>query len=346
MSACEPSPKRARWSNDGQRDESTKNAQEDALAPPALMRAASALTATDQTVPRQLTVEASPTDDSTTVSRSLTAKRPRSEDTPFRCDICQKDFRLRDYLRRHQLAHTGEYPYVCKYPDCARRFRYASSLLVHHCESAEAIVAEHPCTFPGCERVFAKASTLAQHLRRHVGCVSGHACRTCGQEFNDMSNRNAHERRHRATDTGQRPFPCQHPGCTKAFTQAVHLRSHQSAHAAAQRPALHRCTYAGCDKAYTEASSLNLHQRTKGHRVASKKPALAKLAHALPLVALASMPSPANPEDTMVTVGERQLSNEPQATAACHDERDEEVAETGALHRQQRLLIRARARLA
>jgi Zinc finger, C2H2 type len=215
---------------------------------------------------------------------------------PFRCDACGKTFRLHAQCTRHQRVHSDEYPLVCAHANCGRRFKYAESLRVHRCLSASAAVEEHRCSFPACGRTFSTACNLAQHVQRHLDKAPAYPCRVCGQVLSDMSNRNAHERRHCVAGTERaRPYPCTHPGCGKTFTQAGHLRTHQTAHSDSAdsthrpRPRVHRCPFDGCDKAYMEATALRQHQRTKGHRVGtSRRYVLGRLADALPLVALAS----------------------------------------------------------
>jgi len=129
--------------------------------------------------------------------------------------VCARGFANASYLKRHQRAHTDEYPYVCPHADCARRFKHHSSLKVHHCESAEAVIAVHQCTIAGCERSFSSSSNLAQHMQRHLPCVTEYPCRHCGQPFTDRSNRNAHERRHLGAAAARPYYLCTQPGCGK-----------------------------------------------------------------------------------------------------------------------------------
>jgi uncharacterized Zn-finger protein len=203
-----------------------------------------------------------------------TRRRTGAEDIrprPYVCDVCEKRFVEPSYLQRHRRVHTREYPHVCEHADCSRRFKHWSSLKVHHCMSANARVSEHRCTVAGCERSFSSAANLAQHLQRHLPRIAEFACRQCGQLFNDRSNRSAHERRHLVADVAAaRPYPCPQPACGMAFTQAGHLRSHQSSAHAAERPRDYRCTFEGCDKAYLEAGSLRWHRRTQGHHVEAR----------------------------------------------------------------------------
>ena len=54
------------------------------------------------------------------------------------CFYCEKRFSLQQYLEEHIYIHTGEMPFVCKYPGCGRKFRQAGKLSIHkktHCTS-------------------------------------------------------------------------------------------------------------------------------------------------------------------------------------------------------------------
>lgn len=51
--------------------------------------------------------------------------------------------------------------------------------------------------------------------------------------------------------TGERPYPCDYPGCTKAFTQSGQLKTHQRLHTG-EKPFL--CTEPGCETRFTHAN--------------------------------------------------------------------------------------------
>ena len=60
--------------------------------------------------------------------------------------------------------------------------------------------------------------------------------------------------------TGERPFPCPHPGCGMAFTQGGALDKHFRIHTARSRT--YNCTHSGCGKAFKSRNELALHIRT------------------------------------------------------------------------------------
>eukprot|EP00123_Amoebidium_parasiticum_P011846 comp20936_c0_seq1/m.27969 comp20936_c0_seq1/g.27969 ORF comp20936_c0_seq1/g.27969 comp20936_c0_seq1/m.27969 type:complete len:103 (-) comp20936_c0_seq1:26-334(-) len=61
------------------------------------------------------------------------------------------------------------------------------------------------------------------------------------------------------THTGERPYTCKHPGCSKTFTQKGTLDTHMCTHTGEQP---HTCTHAGCTKRFARKSTLTEHMRT------------------------------------------------------------------------------------
>ena len=52
----------------------------------------------------------------------------------YKCDTCGKKFALPQYLKEHQVVHTGERPFICKFPGCGKSFRQAGKLSIHRKE--------------------------------------------------------------------------------------------------------------------------------------------------------------------------------------------------------------------
>lgn len=52
----------------------------------------------------------------------------------YQCPKCNRTFGSRGDVRRHCVIHTGEHPFLCVVPGCAKRFQFRSSAMCHHKE--------------------------------------------------------------------------------------------------------------------------------------------------------------------------------------------------------------------
>ncbi|XP_059146842.1 zinc finger protein GLIS1-like [Physella acuta] len=72
-------------------------------------------------------------------------------------------------------------------------------------------------------------------------------CNKCGRVFPREKSLQAHLRTH----TGERPYTCDYPGCTKAFCQSGQLKTHQRLHTG-EKP--FACAVDGCASRFTHAN--------------------------------------------------------------------------------------------
>ncbi|KAK0161767.1 hypothetical protein PV327_008182 [Microctonus hyperodae] len=71
-----------------------------------------------------------------------------------------------------------------------------------------------------------RADALTNLMMQGSTSPSSIKCRYCNRVFPREKSLQAHLRTH----TGERPYPCDYPGCTKAFTQSGQLKTHQRLH--------------------------------------------------------------------------------------------------------------------
>ncbi|XP_076859413.1 zinc finger protein 131 [Brachyhypopomus gauderio] len=121
-------------------------------------------------------------------------------DNMFRCDKCERSFKLFYHLKQHMRTHAAslEKPFVCKH----------------------------------CGKTYAREGALKQHLssyhfdaeeqsRRQKKKV--HVCVYCNKEFDHFGHFKEHLRKH----TGEKPFEC--PDCHERFARNSTLKCHMSA---------------------------------------------------------------------------------------------------------------------
>lgn len=96
--------------------------------------------------------------------------------------------------RRHTYSHTGERPYICKFPGCDKSYS-ASDRLAEHMHS-HTNQRPYRCTFEGCPKAYNDPKTLREHKRTH----------------------------------GEKTFNCTVPMCGKSFHRKTHLKQHLRTH--------------------------------------------------------------------------------------------------------------------
>lgn len=112
-----------------------------------------------------------------------------SEERPFVCRECERDFTRKSDLIRHQRTHSGERPFVCT--ECERGFTQKSHLILHQSTHS----GEKSFVCRECEQGFMQKSDLIRHQRRHSG-EKPFVCKVCERGFTRKLHLIMHQETH------------------------------------------------------------------------------------------------------------------------------------------------------
>ncbi|WP_330925525.1 C2H2-type zinc finger protein [Candidatus Sororendozoicomonas aggregata] len=108
------------------------------------------------------------------------------------------------------------------------------------------------CTL--CNRKLSRKDAFRRHMQIHAGADQKFKCPHCDKLFYRTDRYRIHVRNH----TGERPFPCLHPGCGKAFTTNRDLIQHRAqVHMGERR---FKCQH--CQKSFKRSTHLKVHIKT------------------------------------------------------------------------------------
>ncbi|XP_053699067.1 zinc finger protein 665-like [Sabethes cyaneus] len=176
-------------------------------------------------------------------------KKPLAEGEQ-RCEVCQKIFKNKRMLFRHQEIHASENKYKCRY--CGRWFRARSSWYNHELKHRHAVgregKPEHEFLCEVCAKSFKDKKSLKDHLEIVHQGIKRFRCDICNKCF----TRNGSLAEHKLIQhAGIKQFSCNI--CGKAFGKEDSLKTHLTVHLGKR----FRCEV--CSKTFLKRAFLNAH---------------------------------------------------------------------------------------
>ncbi|XP_076062024.1 uncharacterized protein LOC143037529 isoform X2 [Oratosquilla oratoria] len=137
------------------------------------------------------------------------------ENWQFKCNKCDRKFASQNNLNIHLSTHGDPKP-VLQCNKCTKDLEKPMNTESHPASNGK----EHTCS--KCGKRYKSASSLVVHLKSHDEAhLSRFGCTECSLKFPYKSMLEIHRRRH----TGERPYPC--PKCGKKFKRMQQCRTHE-----------------------------------------------------------------------------------------------------------------------
>ena len=161
------------------------------------------------------------------------------------CHVCNKEFRP-DQLKRHMKAHTDIYQYECS--ECSKKFRWISSLNYHVIRAHTTEGRRNTLICDLCNRCYPTRKSIVIHTVSHLG-QRKYQCCVCDKQFFHQSNCRNHEMLH----FSEPKLSCNH--CAKSFKDNKNFQSHIKIHMGKEHSIL--CDI--CNKSFTQLGTLMTH---------------------------------------------------------------------------------------
>ena len=133
----------------------------------------------------------------------------------FLCDEpgCGKSFPSLRKLRHHKVVHSNEFPFVCQFEGCAKKFKRKFGIDLHS--------TTHFDLDPEMYSKTSNNSSLPFFGRR----MQYSMCKPCGQKFKTV-----HEYQYHMLKHGKEPFKCPVKGCGQTFGIWKSFQKHRASH--------------------------------------------------------------------------------------------------------------------
>ncbi|CAG2115834.1 unnamed protein product [Medioppia subpectinata] len=181
-----------------------------------------------------------------------------TNEKPFKCDECDKQFPTERYLAIHHKWHRIGKRLRCSYKECPYETHRADRLAEH--QTTHDGTRRVKCTQSGCDRMFVNLMAVKKHCRVfHV--ERQYACEWPGCEARFKSSETL--KRHQSTHLGIKQFVCDIEGCGKGFVTKSYLYQHKNQHTLP-----YVCSWPACDRRYGAKDKLTDHMNShQGLRV-------------------------------------------------------------------------------
>lgn len=187
--------------------------------------------------------EESCNEEESNIEEETASGRKKKMKKAYQCEICGKNFVLKDSYKSHQRIHTGEKPFTCHI--CGKQFSHTGGLY-YHLKHVHAGIKNHSCDI--CGRSFALKAAMEDHRRIHTG-ERPYVCHTCGKPFKTKASLYIHSKIH----TDSFPHPCTY--CERRFRWKQQLLAHVTTHTG-EKP--HTCDV--CGKGFGVKNDLTRHR--------------------------------------------------------------------------------------